>query len=112
MFPQNLYESEVIAAGSVDKKVCHIVDMEILLCAAHLFPLVVASVVGVNFSEGFHCEIENQLKGGNSSADLLPFQGFNKAFSFCHWPKHLAFFLLDPFLHSTTRRKKAQQSFW
>ena len=73
-----------VALGGVDVELRHFVHVQVALGRAHLLPLLVQALGGMNFAKGLHGQEKDQLKRGHLSADGLALQGLDKALSGSH----------------------------
>jgi hypothetical protein len=62
----------------------HLAAMETALGFAHLIPLIVGSLARMHLSEGFHREVEDELKVRHAAGEGATFESGDESFAGCH----------------------------
>ena len=74
----------LITSGGVDIQAGYFIDMKLLFRPAHLLPLRVMALGGMQFAECFHRQKENQFEMWNQAGDRTAFQCGDEFFPFFH----------------------------
>ena len=74
----------VVTLGRGDEQVRHVLPVELPFRFAHLVPLMVAAMAGMDLAEGFHRQEEDKLEVGDQAGQRTAFERRDESFARCH----------------------------